>query len=240
MSKCFEEVPECFEPDSDRNSHMLCGRSAENWNRAYEICRAYWRMNSDAKQTDMEAEKKKQNRPAIKPTFLTDADLSRTTTEEENKLTTVNLDEYLRGLKTDDAESNDDEETLTMEPTQLMKLSDRFNEEFAKSFRHISAPLHKIDEENFRPRLDYNNHCLLLAHIGQEASVLYPRSNDDSDALLEADPVTQSQARASMAEEVLGDAESVSEQTRTRFWSLMNSLNKVMMNKPEQLLVALN
>lgn len=67
----FEADPERF-PDArtDGIQRVLGDRSAEDWNRGYEILRCYWRVKSSSRKTEGT---RQQDRVAVVPPFLTES-----------------------------------------------------------------------------------------------------------------------------------------------------------------------
>lgn len=228
MVRLMETIPKCFEGPPDGTPAVLCGRTYKDWNRAYELMRAYWRYHSEARKATVSKEnEKRQTKKAEEPLFLQDSDYAGVTTEDEAKLTAVNLGNYLEGYD-EESEADEEEELSEVINKATVQQSLKFDDQFQKYFQQKPTRLETIDKSNYRPRLDYRNQVQLLSFIGSHAQVMFPSAEDV--ALDSASPVTSEiteQTRASGVEEVLGDADTVVTHTRESFWSLMNAVNRV-------------
>ena len=141
--------------------------SFENWNRFYEICRAYWRMSSRSKSLDRFAEinVQKQNKLVIQSFFLIDSRLVDFATNEDTTMIAVSIVDYVES--SNEIEENDRFDASLQSVDQL-RLDDRFHHDFAQFFRHIITDLQSIDERNFRSKLDLVSRERLLIVIAKQ------------------------------------------------------------------------
>lgn len=145
MHELLRAHPDRFVDVRDDNIVKILERFLfEDWNRSYEICRAYWRMSLRLKLDRSEEIKvQKQNKLAIQLLFLTDARPVHLATNEVMTLAAANTADYIESSNEIEENNRPD---APLQPVDRLRLDDLFHRDFAQSFQNITTNLQQIDE----------------------------------------------------------------------------------------------
>lgn len=234
----FPENFEPLDPSCEECRLQLAGIDKEAWHRAYEVLRNIWREKNVSRQNlkskDDRIASKAQNKVAVKPRYLTEADYRNANTEEASKLTAGNLaleSFLLCNLNNRNEEPLEPGVAPTAAEEEVM-----FNT-FEKSFKSIPSVLAEIDKKNYMPKLDKQAIKQVLAHLAKQARVLHPQQAQSKStqkgpaAAKVANGVAEVLRRADVEGTFHPEGE-LAEDQRKEFWDLQRRMNNTS-SRPE-------
>lgn len=215
---------------------ILMGIEAENWYRAYQILRLLWREKNESrkalKNKDSNRKSKTQNKVAETPVFLTNRDYRNASSDEADKLTTVNLPlrRYLDGefdaiQDQITASEEQDTEAIPQDPAA----EDKAFEAFEKSFRNVPGRLDHINKQDAMPQLDDGAIRQVLAHLGKRAKILFGdpsrTTTEPTHIPSDASAFAEQSVQRADTEGAAKESGEMDDKLRETFWELQRTMN---------------
>ena len=195
---------------------LLLNRFNENWNRAYEFFRCYYRFHSNEKKKNVKELKQTMSKVAQHLIFLIDENLVEIFINETAFFQTTILNDFLQQKNI---------MNLTKSESEIVSFVILIDTVFEKIFDRIFVNLSFIDQKNIRSKLNDETKAFLIIHIDQKTRILY--SNEKNSVNFETISNMLNNARF---EEILRNSNKISEIDRMKFWKLQKKKNKVIVN----------